>query len=106
MLCICIPEIANMLIVCLRSIHKTNLGKDRKCAKCNAKIAGPGVTIDRENSSMEYHRDCIFCDDCNNKLNTFTMKIYKDSIILQNVLELLFGFQSWQEDWGANRRHI
>ena len=64
-----------------RAMRNSKFGKERRCGKCNGNIAGPSVTIDRANSKIEYHRDCIFCDNCNNKLNTFTMKIYKDKAL-------------------------
>ena len=50
------------------------------------------MTIDRENSKKEYHRDCIFCDDCNNKLNTFTMKIYKDKALCPKCIKKYLNF--------------
>eukprot|EP00485_Elphidium_margaritaceum_P003183 CAMPEP_0202689654 /NCGR_PEP_ID=MMETSP1385-20130828/4862_1 /ASSEMBLY_ACC=CAM_ASM_000861 /TAXON_ID=933848 /ORGANISM="Elphidium margaritaceum" /LENGTH=269 /DNA_ID=CAMNT_0049344809 /DNA_START=13 /DNA_END=822 /DNA_ORIENTATION=+ len=76
----------------IKAMRNSSLGKERKCAKCGGKIAGPSVTVDRENSKYEYHRDCIFCDDCNNKLNTFTMKIFKDKALCPNCIKKYLDF--------------
>eukprot|EP00484_Ammonia_sp_Unknown_P029311 CAMPEP_0197029920 /NCGR_PEP_ID=MMETSP1384-20130603/9265_1 /TAXON_ID=29189 /ORGANISM="Ammonia sp." /LENGTH=269 /DNA_ID=CAMNT_0042459169 /DNA_START=10 /DNA_END=819 /DNA_ORIENTATION=- len=79
----------------IKGLRNSTLGKERRCGKCAGKIAGPGVTIERENGKVEYHRDCIFCDDCNTKLNTFTMKIYKDKALcpkcIKNYLDYNHG---------------
>eukprot|EP01084_Bolivina_argentea_P203090 346910_1 len=76
----------------IKSMRNSTLGKERRCAKCNGKIAGPGVTIQRQNSKLEYHTYCLFCDDCNTKIGTFNMKIYKDKALCPKCIKTYLDF--------------
>ena len=68
------------------------MGKERKCAKCQKKIAGPGVIVEKENSKLEYHSYCLRCDECMDKLSPSTMKIFKDKQLCPKCIKKYLDF--------------
>jgi len=76
----------------VNALHKTNLGKERKCSKCGGKIAGPSVTVEKESGRYEYHRQCLFCDDCGKNMKAFEFKIFKDKQLCRGCVTKYLDF--------------